>query len=125
MSELEIRPDGGRTTFEPGEEIAGTVAWRGAEAPATVELRLFWWTSGKGTRDLEVVAQQTFEAPLPRDERPFRLRLPTTPVSFSGGLITLSWGLELVAEPDTESVRCDLVVAPGGRELDISGVREW
>lgn len=125
MSELEIRLADERTGLEPGDEVGGVVTWQRAEAPQSLELRLFWWTSGRGSRDLEIVARQMITDLDLYGERPFRFRLPTAPCSFSGELITLAWGLELIVEPDGDSARRDLVVGPGGHELDISGQREW
>ncbi len=124
MTSLDIRLDH-EVAVEPGGEVEGTVTWSTAEPAGTIELRLFWWTSGKGTRNLEVVDRLTLARPSPHGERRFRFRLPRSPYSFSGALITLSWGLELVAEPSGGSVRRDLVVAPGGREVDIRVLREF
>ena len=59
-----------------------------------------------------------FEAPLPADRRPFKLRLPEEPYSFAGKLVSLSWALELVALPsDRDAARVDIVVGPEQRPL--------
>lgn len=124
MTALEIRLDHG-PAVEPGGPVEGTVTWSTVEPAESIELRLFWWTSGKGARNLEVVDRLTLARPAPSGERRFSLRPPESPHSFSGALITLSWGLELVAAPSGESVRRDLVVAPGGREVDVRMLREF
>jgi len=95
----ELRLDEARSVFAPGEEVAGSVSWQLPAAPERVALRLFWRTDGRGTEDLEVALEEVFEAPGERDRRSFLFRLPAGPYSFSGKLISLSWGLELVAEP--------------------------
>jgi len=114
---LEIAITGGRTTFAPRETVEGTVSWRFALAPAKVELRLLWYTEGKGERDLEVIEAVPFAAPAAAESRAFSLRLPPGPYSFSGKLISLRWALEAVAEPGDRSARTEIVVAPAGREV--------
>jgi hypothetical protein len=119
---IELRPD--RTAFEPGEELAGAVRWQLDTPPRAVELRLFWFTRGKGTEDAGVVETVRFDGPLPEEIRSFRFRLPAAPCSFSGKLISLIWALELVAEPSKEVARREIVVAPGGQEVRLDSVPE-
>jgi hypothetical protein len=107
----------GRAAFAPREAVEGTVSWRFAEPPAKVELRLLWYTEGRGEQDVQVVAAVPFEAPAAADRRPFRLSLPPGPYSFSGRLASLHWALEAVAEPGDRSARAEIVVAPKGREV--------
>jgi hypothetical protein len=65
----------------------------------------------------------TFELPQPSDYREFRFRAPDFPPSFSGKLISLIWGLELVLEPG-ESSAVELVIGPQGKELSLDHA-EW
>lgn len=105
-----------RSVYQPGEAIKGTVTWTSEKSAKTAELRLFWHTRGKGDRDAETAGTVVFELPQPSDSREFLFRAPDFPPSFSGKLISLLWGLELVLEPGgTEAV--ELVIAPGGQEL--------
>lgn len=117
---LQLRPE--RTTFEPGEEIAGDVWWQLDAPPRAMELRLFWFTRGKGTEDVGVAETVRFDHPQTDESRSFRFRLPAAPYSFSGQLITLSWALELVAEPSRDVARQEITVAPGGREVRLESV---
>ena len=118
---MEVTLAGGRTAFSPGETLEGTAAWRLAERPESLEVRLFWYTQGKGDRDLEVVESQALEPPEAEGSRGFRFRLPEAPYSFSGQLISLLWAVELVAEPGTRGTRAEITVAPGGREVLLPG----
>lgn len=107
-----------RKNYRPGEEIRGTATWSLLQAPATAELRLFWHTQGKGDRDAATVETQTFPEPQLMETRHFSLRAPNFPSSFSGKLISLVWGLELVLDPGgSESI--ELVIAPQGQEIDL------
>ena len=106
-----------RKELQPGDAIAGTAEWMLDDPPERIELRLYWQTSGKGAQDLEVVEAVPFEHAGARDRREFRIEAPATPYSFSGKLISLAWGLELVALPSGEAIRIDLTLSPTGREL--------
>ena len=117
MSELKILLRNDRTAFRPGERIEGVAGWRLDRVPKSIELRLFWFTRGKGTEDVSVVHRLRFDSPQLEEGRPFSFDLPSEPYSFSGELISLIWALELVVEPDEESARVELVVAPNGREI--------
>jgi len=114
---LELTLAGGHA-YLPGEEIEGVAAWRAERAPAALELRLFWFTSGKGTEDLAIVQRVQLEAPGAVDRRPFKLRLPDEPYSMSGTMVSVSWAVELVALPDDrDAARVDIIVAPERRPL--------
>lgn len=114
---LRIETQEGRTAFRPGEELRGAVAWELAEPPPSVELRLLWYTAGIGTRDAGIVGRLPFENPKAAEARDFALALPDGPFSFSGKLISLVWGLELVADGPEECARLELTVSPTGREV--------
>ncbi|HHY85632.1 MAG TPA: hypothetical protein GYA07_08880 [Verrucomicrobia bacterium] len=119
MNHLEINLHDGREAFDPGEELTGTVHWQLDCSPQTAELRLFWFTRGKGTEDAGVVETVRFDHPLERDTRSFRFQLPPAPYSFSGKLISLVWALELVTQSPDEVTRREIVVAPGRREVEL------
>lgn len=121
MSWARLETEHGRTTFEPGDEVAGTAAWSLPEAPTSIEIRLFWHTAGKGTLDLEVVETQVCDA-LAEGRREFRFRLPAGPYSVSGKLVSVAWAIELVAEPSGDAARAEITVGPGGREVRLGTV---
>ena len=106
-----------RTEFRPGEEISGAVGWQLTQPPKSVEVRLFWYTRGKGTEDVSVVDTVRFDNPKQEEARPFSFTAPAGPYSFSGKLISLIWALELVTEPGNESARLDLTISPTGKEV--------
>lgn len=112
-----VETNDGTTAFRPGDVVDGTVRWHFAEAPEEVELRLFWHTEGRGDQDLEVIQTVSFANPGAVDRRSFRVRLPEGPYSFSGKLITLAWGLEAVAQPDSWSGRIPITLSPTGEEI--------
>ena len=119
MSDLRIELQAG-AAFSPGAEIWARVAWRLDTAPESLELRLFWHTVGKGTEDVEIV-ERVLLPPSIAGEQDLALRSPAGPYSFSGRLISLVWGLELVAEPAGETARAELVIAPDGEEIRLGG----
>ena len=117
MSELEIRTRNDRTSFFPAEELAGEVTWQTDSDPGPIELRLFWHTAGKGTRDVELVEKVSFNAPMRNDRRDFRFVLPNSPYSFSGKLISIVWALELVMLYSGDTERLEIVVSPDRSEV--------
>lgn len=119
MSELRIELAGGRTAFTPGEPLSGRASWRVEDQPSSVELRLFWYTSGKGTQDVGIVETMMLASPRPQDRRDFTLPLPREPYSFSGKLISLAWAIELIVEPGGHVERREFVLSATGQEVVI------
>lgn len=128
MSWIRIETRDGVTAFRPGDEVEGTVRWRLDPPPRSLELRLFWYTQGKGDQDVGIVATLPLADPGiegyseggSEGSRPFRFRLPAGPYSFSGKLISLLWAIEAVAETagsGAQAERCEIVVSPTGREI--------
>ena len=121
MSELEIKTRDDRTVFLPGEKLAGQVMWRLESPPGTAELRLFWRTEGKGTKDVNIVDKITFDNPRQQGVRDFQFQLPDGPYSFSGRLISLVWALELVLGTTWGTERLEIIVSPTMSEVVLSG----
>lgn len=117
MEWIQVETRDGATAFAPGEVVEGTASWQ-LETPAqSVELRLFWYTRGKGDQDVGVVATVAFPEPGLQDRRGFSFSLPVGPYSFSGKLISLLWALEVVAEPGSRAGRLEITVSPSRREI--------
>ncbi len=116
---LDLALDGDAPAFEPGGRVAGMASWRAEQAPQAVEVRLFWYTKGKGDQDLAVVDTVVLDSPSATDRRSFSFRLPPAPPSFRGELVELVWAIEVVALPSEEAALRELVVGPGGRAVDL------
>ncbi len=121
MNRLRIEFDGDRASFLPGEQVAGTVSWQLLEPTESVELRLFYYTLGKGDQDVGVAEAKELPAVQEGEER-FELTLPRQPYSFSGTLISIVWALELVANPGAITERLEIVIGPEKREVRVSSV---
>ena len=117
MEQIQIETRDGATAFAPGETVEGTASWQLEKPARTVELRLFWYTQGKGDQDVGVVLTVPFPEPALQDRRSFHVVLPQGPYSFSGKLISLLWALEVVAEPGSRAGRIEIVVSPSRREI--------
>ena len=116
---LEIALDGGRDAFRPSETVCGRVSWVLDTPPEAVELRLFWYTEGRGDRDAGIARTLRIEAPGAHGSQDFELELPSGPYSFSGRLISLVWALELVALPAEGATRREILVGPTGVEVSL------
>ena len=117
MSELNLRLTETGGTFEPGEDVHGTASWLLLEAPEELEVRLFWYTEGKGDMDVGIAHSKRLRSTEIQGSEEFKLTLPDGPLSFSGRLITLHWAVELVALPSEETFRQPIVVSHTGREI--------
>src|SRR4029079_11056794 len=96
-----------------------TASWQLEKPAQSVELRLFWYTRGKGDQDVGVVSTVPFPEPGLTDSRGLRIPLPAGPFSFSGKLISLLWALEVVAEPGSRAGRLEIIVSPSRREIQL------
>ena len=110
---LEIRETG----MKPGESLQGRAAWNLAAPPGKLEIRLFWYTRGRGTRDVGVVERQIVSHPAAAGEEAFAFHLPDGPYSFSGKLISVTWAVELVGDEETIGERSEFILAPDRREV--------
>ena len=122
MMGLQIQIAGGRTRFRGGQEISGEVSWELPVAPREVVLELLWTTRGKGTVDTAIVESIRFPKPPAKDEQPFRLRLPESPVSFTGKLVSLNWYLRVLAKPSNEQTQLKLIISPTGEEIELARI---
>lgn len=119
---IQVETRDGITSFRPGDEVSGRARWDLETRPREAVARLFWCTEGKGTQDVVVVQEETFPAPARQDERRFSFRLPEGPFSFSGHLISLVWGVEVVAVSVSgeEAGRVEFTLSPTGDEIRVA-----
>jgi hypothetical protein len=100
-----------RKDLRPHETVAGRVEWRLDKEPRELELRLCWFTRGRGTEEAETIAT------LPLGDRAegasdFAFELPGAPWSIEGRLVGIGWGLEVVARKQGGLALEEFVVAP-------------
>lgn len=100
-----------QSNFQPHQTIAGSVQWSDLP-PGTdrIEIRLIWYTLGKGTQDVVTVETVRVAAPPPIGNSPFEFIAPGRPLSFSGTLISLIWAIEVIAFPQQNAERFQLVI---------------
>ena len=123
MSDIQLEIEGGRSRFQPLEELRGRVRWQlGGARADSIAVQLLWHTEGKGTQDADVVETVTIEQPPPRGERAFTMQLPAGPYSCSGKLLSVVWKLQTVVEPGDEVSQTDLVIAPGDGEVNLEAL---
>ncbi len=106
-----------KNAFRPGEMISGAVLWEFPNAPELAEVRLLWFTRGKGTEDGAIVETVKLDAAPAADTREFSFQAPNGPYSFSGTLIAVLWAVEFIAQPGDEFQRIEITIAPDGREI--------
>ncbi len=118
MSQITIQLDNAVAAYLPGASISGTIVWQIADPPAeSLEIRLLWFTRGKGDRDYDVVDSVTIPVPQASDQAPFEFLAPAWPISFSGKLISLIWAVEVILFPDRQAENREIVISPVGEPL--------
>jgi hypothetical protein len=90
--------------------VEGEVSWNLPASPRNLELRLFWYTSGRGTRDVGIVDRMAIDNAGAQGRQTFNLSLPPAPRPFAGKLLAIVWALEFVAEPGGQVARLDLPI---------------
>ena len=120
-SPITIEVDHQHTEFTPGDTISGKVTWEKTEHMEEIALRLFWFTTGRGTQEINVVTELKW--PSSQQQANFSMILPQEPYSFTGTLIALSWALEAVALPNEEnSERYTFELTPDGQAITLTPV---
>ena len=123
MSMLTLSLDDERAWYRPGAPVSGTFEWRLDADAQFLEIQLLWYTEGKGTQDIEVVATARVERPEIGGRHSFSFTLPTTgPYSFSGSLISLSWAVEAVIDENGETQRLAILVGPRSSEIRLGPI---
>ena len=124
MSELRIELDEGRTVYRPGDSVSGTATWKLDDPPDSIEVRLGWYTEGKGTTDAAIVHTLHEDRPGRTGSNPFEFELPIGPDSFSGSLITLIWTVEIAIEPVGDHESATIIVSPTDDEIALGDISE-
>jgi len=109
------------SNLTPGATVSGRAGWQLEKQPRRVEIRLFWRTSGRGTKDTELVNEMRIDDPGTQGLQEFRFELPVEPYSYHGQLISVRWGVEIVAGKFSDLA--EFVMAPDGIVCDLSGYR--
>lgn len=119
MIGISIQLEDQRDRFLPGETIRGTGSWDLDDDPKSVEARLFWYTSGKGAKEVVIADSAVFKSPGRTGHQDFELRLPWGPYSFEGATLSVSWAIEIVVFPLKRAARIDIIVSPNRNTLDL------
>lgn len=107
-----------REVYRPLETLRGTATWV-LEAPAPLELRLFWYTEGKGTQDVSVIATQSLAAGTLTGRQPFEFVLPDSPYTLHGTLLSICWGVEFLPGGRKEAEIARFILSPWGKPVDL------
>ncbi len=121
MAELEINLDSDQSCFEPGDHINGRIKWQLEKDPESLTLGLFWKTQGRGTEDVGVAKEITYDSPRLFGEKSFTIECPEGPYSYSGKLISIVWGIELCGKKVKGAAHRNITIAPGKKEVVCTG----
>lgn len=108
-----------RHDFRPFESVAGRVTWELDKPPRDLELRLCWFTRGRGTEESRTVECLALGNSA-HGARDFSFVLPGEPWSVDGTLIRIAWALEVVAKKSGALALEEIVVAPDLRVIGLT-----
>jgi hypothetical protein len=111
-----------KTVFVPRETIRGVIEWNQDTPPRRLDLSLFWYTAGRGIRDVGMVHNVWFDDPGARGSKEFSFALPDGPFSCSGRLVSVIWAIELTCSPGSETTRRAITLSPTGKEILLGSV---
>ncbi len=115
--QMAIELSEGKLSYRPRETMRGSFSWSSLDQVKSLELRLFWYTRGKGTQDMTLVQIQRINSPAKMGRAQFEFRVPDGPYTMHGKLISVLWALELVSEGSKDVTRVDVVVSPWGEPV--------
>ncbi len=125
---ISIHIDYDHKDYTPGDVISGTVLWtpesigksNNAKSAKEARVSLFYQTSGRGTKEVHVIAEQAWPAEQIKGQ--FQFTLPRQPYSFSGRLIALTWGLEAVSASGKETSLYEITLTPTGEPIILDAI---
>ena len=118
MSQFNIEFHQTEHTWKPGQLISGEVTWKDLDPESeSIEIRLIWFTRGKGDRDFEVIHAKSVDRPEVAGGEPFEFPAPNWPASFSGKLLSLIWAIEVICFPSRTAENHEIVISPTGQPL--------
>jgi hypothetical protein len=113
----------GNKALRPFEVVTVRVEWRLDVPPKDLELRLCWFTRGRGTEESETVEALPL-GDTASGARDFSFVLPGEPWSVDGQLVSIVWALEVVAKKQGGLALEELVVSPDRKPRKLGEVAE-
>ena len=108
-------------TFYPDSEINGIVKWNLEKPPKKIDLTLFWKTSGRGDPDGDCIIGLKLQKKA-SGEKEFTFKVPNSPYSFSGKLISLQWHLRFKTISPTLTITKNIIISPTEKEIILTPV---
>jgi len=118
MNSMQLNIPGEKASYLPGDAVRVEAAWNLDAEPRAVNLRLFWYTQGKGTTDSVIVAEEAYVGPLASGKWNTSLAIPPDAISsYTGRLLSVIWAVEIVAEKKLGFARREIVVSTTGAAI--------
>ncbi|QJE96432.1 hypothetical protein [Luteolibacter luteus] len=97
----------------PYQALEGSVSWQLDKEPGNLELRLFWFTRGRGDEESDIIETLSL-GNQSTGQRSFSFNLPGWPWSVDGALVSIVWAVELVEGRGAGLALEEFVMGPGG-----------
>ncbi len=121
MLTLKLREN--RTDFKPGETIHGSLAWSFSNTPKSICVRFIWYTEGKGTQDVSIVAEHKIASNFNGGEESFSFSAPKFPLTIHGQLISVLFAIEAISKPEGLA-RTEITIANNEQPITLPATPE-
>ena len=105
MNQMNLKIDGDRRAFDPGESVSVQLNWELEKRVDEIRIRLVWFTRGRGDADFELIQEESVDSPQLTGSESFQFQLPGFPCSLQGELFSLIWAFEAELIPLKEIYR--------------------
>ena len=115
---LEIELD--HFNHQPFQALKGRVRLTAPSSAQSLELRVFWFTRGRGDEEAEILHRIELNPHQLLSD--FSWELPAAPYSFAGQLITLAWAVEVVDQDEQSLDLVPFLLSPTGEEIQLEAI---
>ena len=105
---------------QPFQNLKGRVRLAAPSTAQSLELRIFWFTRGRGDEEAEILHRIELNPQQLLSD--FSWQLPAAPYSFAGQLITLAWAVEVVDENEQSLDLVPFLLSPSGEEIQLEAI---
>jgi len=119
-----IELDSDKMEYAPGGVVRGRVRWELDAPPRALSVRLFWYTDGRGTRNVGIVDAYDTQPMGGDNEERFELPMPAGPYTCAGALVSIQWAVEAVIDDGRITNNVDITVSPWVETLQLNKLPE-
>ena len=115
---ITLNPPFNKKHYQPNEEISGKITWNPVEVEtddlSPITFNLLYSSLASMMSDPQVEVIESVDFPYHEGKASFKFTLPSSPLTFHGALIKLTWALEVHDPNQQEAKRHEFIVSSTG-----------